>query len=103
MIQTKYLIIGGGVAGTTAAETIRQNDSEGRIIIVSDEPYRHYSGIKPVGLVGNNYNPAFGIVLTDRFGGRCSGHPSANDEIFCLNYVSIIIGSEGKIKTKFSF
>jgi len=45
MIKTKYLIIGGGVAGTTAAETIRQNDSEGRIIIVSDEPYRFYSRI----------------------------------------------------------
>lgn len=45
MIQTKYLIIGGGVAGTTAAETIRQNDQEGRIIIVSDEPHRFYSRI----------------------------------------------------------
>lgn len=34
----KYLIIGGGVAGTTAAETLRQNDKESSIAIVSDEP-----------------------------------------------------------------
>ncbi len=40
-----YLIIGGGVAGTTAAETIRQNDKSGTIAIVSDEPYRLYSRI----------------------------------------------------------
>lgn len=45
MITTKYLIIGGGVAGTTAAETIRKNDPDGKIIIVSDEPYRFYSRI----------------------------------------------------------
>ena len=41
----KYLIIGGGIAGTTAAETIRQNDADGTIVIVSDEPYRLYSRI----------------------------------------------------------
>lgn len=40
----KYLIIGGGVAGTTAAEVLRQNDKDGRIAIVSDEP-RMYSRI----------------------------------------------------------
>jgi NAD(P)H-nitrite reductase large subunit len=40
----KYLIIGGGVAGTTAAETLRQNNKEGSIAIVSDEP-RMYSRI----------------------------------------------------------
>lgn len=39
-----YLIIGGGVAGTTAAETLRQNDKEGSVAIVSDEP-RMYSRI----------------------------------------------------------
>jgi len=40
-----YLIIGGGVAGTTAAETIRKNDANGSIGIVSDEPYNFYSRI----------------------------------------------------------
>jgi NAD(P)H-nitrite reductase large subunit len=44
MDNFKYLIIGGGVAGTTAAETLRQNDKDGSIAIVSDEP-RMYSRI----------------------------------------------------------
>lgn len=43
MAQFKYLIIGGGVAGTTAAETIRQNNPAGSIAVVSDEPYPFYS------------------------------------------------------------
>lgn len=45
MEKTKYLIIGGGIAGTTAAETIRQQDPTGSCAIVSDEPYRLYSRI----------------------------------------------------------
>lgn len=43
MPRVKYLIVGGGIAGTTAAETIRKNDTDGSIIIVSDEPYCLYS------------------------------------------------------------
>lgn len=45
MSNFKYLIIGGGVAGVTAAETIRQNDTEGSLAIVSDEPYLLYSRV----------------------------------------------------------
>jgi len=45
MQNFKYLIIGGGVAGVTAAETIRQNDPSGTIGIVSDEPYLLYSRV----------------------------------------------------------
>lgn len=45
MKSVHYLIIGGGIAGTTAAETIRQHDASGSIMIVSDEPYRLYSRI----------------------------------------------------------
>jgi len=45
MESFKYLIIGGGIAGTTAAETIRKNDTEGSIAIVSDEPYLLYSRV----------------------------------------------------------
>ncbi len=44
MNHYKYLIIGGGVAGTTAAETLRRGDKESSIAIVSDEP-RMYSRI----------------------------------------------------------
>ena len=45
MQQFKYLIIGAGVAGTTAAETIRSLDTEGAIALVGDEPYPFYSRI----------------------------------------------------------
>lgn len=43
--QIKYVIVGGGIAGTTAAETIRGADKDGSIAIISDEPYRLYSRI----------------------------------------------------------
>lgn len=50
-----YVIIGGGIAGTTAAETIRKNDAEGSIAIVSDEPHNCYSRVllsKPKWVLG---------------------------------------------------
>ena len=42
----KYIIIGNGVAGTTAAANIRKIDPEGEITIVSDEAYPFYSRIR---------------------------------------------------------
>ncbi len=38
-----YLVIGGGIAGTTAAEAIRGIDSAAAITIISAEPYPLYS------------------------------------------------------------
>ena len=38
MTKKDYLIIGGGVAGTTSAEFIRMNDPDGSITIVMEEP-----------------------------------------------------------------
>lgn len=55
MQQYKYVIIGGGIAGTTAAETIRKRDAEGSIAIVSDEPHTLYSRVllsKPKWVLG---------------------------------------------------
>jgi len=40
-----YLIIGGGIAGVTAAETIRANDASATIGIVSAEPHPLYSRV----------------------------------------------------------
>ena len=45
MDQFKYLIVGGGVAGVTAAETIREHDKDGAIGLVNDEPYTLYSRV----------------------------------------------------------
>ncbi len=45
MEKFRYLIVGGGVAGVTAAETIRENDPEGTIAVVSDEVHPLYSRV----------------------------------------------------------
>ncbi len=42
----KYVIIGNGVAGTAAAESIRQSDREGKIDIFTDEPALFYTRIR---------------------------------------------------------
>ncbi len=41
--MTRYLIIGNGAAGATAAETLRAQDPRGEITVVSAEPYPMYS------------------------------------------------------------
>lgn len=40
-----YLIIGNGIAGVTAAETIREHDAGGTIAIISHEPHILYSRV----------------------------------------------------------
>ena len=45
MQSVDYLIIGGGIAGTTAAETIRAHDASVAIAIVEREPYPLYSRV----------------------------------------------------------
>ncbi len=42
----KYMIIGNGVAGTTAAANIRKHDSDGEITIISNEAVFFYSRIR---------------------------------------------------------
>jgi NAD(P)H-nitrite reductase large subunit len=42
---SRYVIIGNGVAGTTAAETIRKADADATITILADEPYPLYNRI----------------------------------------------------------
>lgn len=45
MAHYNYLIIGGGIAGVTAAETIRQEDPDAAIAIISQEPHILYSRV----------------------------------------------------------
>lgn len=45
MKQTDILIIGGGAAGTGAAEAYRAGGGAGTVTIVSDEPHRLYSRV----------------------------------------------------------
>lgn len=42
----KYLIVGNGVAGTTAAENIRKNDAAGKITLVTEEKLPFYYRIR---------------------------------------------------------
>ena len=45
MLQTDILIIGGGVAGTTVAETFRAGNTDTTVTIVSDEKHPLYSRV----------------------------------------------------------
>jgi len=41
-----YVIVGNGIAGLSAAEEIRKNDTDGRIIIIGGEEYLTYNRVK---------------------------------------------------------
>ncbi|HXK45704.1 MAG TPA: FAD-dependent oxidoreductase, partial [bacterium] len=43
MNRTDYLIIGNSVSGVNAIEGIREYDSKGEILVVSEEPFENYS------------------------------------------------------------
>jgi NADPH-dependent 2,4-dienoyl-CoA reductase/sulfur reductase-like enzyme len=45
MLNTKYLIIGGGLAGAYASISIRERDKNGRIILISEENYLPYDRV----------------------------------------------------------
>ena len=45
MREVEILIVGGGVAGTTAAETYRAGGGSGEVVIVSDERHPLYSRV----------------------------------------------------------
>ncbi len=43
--SVEFVIIGAGVAGTTAAETLRAR-SDGAIVLLTDEPHPLYSRVR---------------------------------------------------------
>jgi NAD(P)H-nitrite reductase large subunit len=45
MKEVNYLVLGGGIAGTTAAEEIRSKDPTSSITILTEEPNRLYSRV----------------------------------------------------------
>jgi nitrite reductase (NADH) large subunit len=50
----KYIIVGNGVAGVTAAESIRRCDGDGDITIITDESYPFYSRIRLIDFLAGN-------------------------------------------------
>lgn len=57
------MIIGNGIAGTTAALNIRKQDAQAEITILSQEPYRFYSRIKLINFISGETpeNKLFGF------------------------------------------
>ncbi len=45
MDSSRYVIVGGGLAGGNAAAAIRERDADGRIVIVTQEPIRPYDRV----------------------------------------------------------
>ena len=52
-----YLIIGSGVAGTAAAQAIRNLDPYGALTIVTSEPHPFYSRIRLIDFLAGNLRP----------------------------------------------
>lgn len=48
----KYIIIGGGIAGVTAAKEIRKHDKEGSLILLGNEKEQPYFRIQLTDLLG---------------------------------------------------
>lgn len=63
----KYLIIGNGVAGTTAVENIRKRDQEGIITIISNEEKPFYSRIRLIDLLAGTLDQNKLILKDDQW------------------------------------
>lgn len=61
----RYLIVGNGVAGTTAAETIRKQDARGKITLVTEEDLPFYRRIQLNDYLAGELDEA-GLLVHDR-------------------------------------
>ena len=61
----KYIIIGNGVAGTTAAINIGKIDHEGEITILSDEAYPFYSRIRLMEYISGDVDESGLVIYKD--------------------------------------
>lgn len=56
-MATLYAIIGAGVAGSTAAQAVRETDPEGEIRVFTQEPYAFYTRIRLPELIAGRVAP----------------------------------------------
>ncbi|RJQ41676.1 MAG: NAD(P)/FAD-dependent oxidoreductase [Nitrospiraceae bacterium] len=61
----KYIVIGNGVAGTTAAINIRKIDADGEITILSDEAYPFYSRIRLMDFISGDADESSLVIYKD--------------------------------------
>jgi NAD(P)H-nitrite reductase large subunit len=78
----RYVVIGSGVAGMSAAESIRSVDGENEIILVSDDPYGYYS------------RPGLAYFLTGELHER-SLYPRTSDDFRGLKFLRL----KGRVKS----
>jgi nitrite reductase (NADH) large subunit len=89
----QYIIIGNGVSGTTAAANIRKFDTDGKIIIISDETYPFYSRIRLPQFLCNDVDEKGLLIKKEEWYGE-------NKIDLILNtQVTDIDTSEKKVKT----
>lgn len=50
-----FVIVGNGIAALSAAESIRKNDKESKITMISNEPYNTYFRVKLSHILGHEY------------------------------------------------
>lgn len=78
--NTRYVIVGNSIAGINAAETIRKNDSSGKITIISSEPYSYYSRPMIPGFLYGKYEARDMLFRSENF--------------YELNMIDAILGKE---------
>ncbi|WP_432662010.1 FAD-dependent oxidoreductase [Wukongibacter baidiensis] len=96
-----YVIIGNGIAGLSAAEEIRKNDNDGRIIIISGEEYLTYNRIKLSHYINKESYTIKDLLINDE-----KWYKDRNIEVLLNTRVTsidteakeVIIDSECKIK-----
>ncbi|MBW1780545.1 MAG: NAD(P)/FAD-dependent oxidoreductase [Deltaproteobacteria bacterium] len=86
----KYLIVGNGVAGTTAAENIRKEDREGSITMVTDEDLPFYYRLRLSEYISGDLTEPELIVKKDAW---------YRDQDIDLRLSTRVKGSEPKGKT----
>ncbi|GAI80956.1 unnamed protein product, partial [marine sediment metagenome] len=62
-----YVIIGNGVAGTTAAEHIRKRDNDGKITLITQEPHSFYSRIRLIDFLADEADVQDLILKKDQW------------------------------------
>ena len=90
----KYVIIGNGVAGTTAAEHIRKLDSESEVTIISNENYPFYSRIRLIEHLAGTATPDDIIIKKPDWYSENKLELILKDPVININKVSKVVDTQ---------